>query len=190
MTTYITLLIGDFLRAVLVRFLNYCWCWDLEAGFVSHLCPVITVTVPLKCHYTIKMGTISFSCEFKCLAQQSYSYLLHIVCESRRTLSLMSVEMSWAWSSIKGWYGEMWKHQIYVNQDAQSPLYFFYVFIYNEHSIDNKNQCLIANTFSSPISVFPVSLQDGCFLRPLPASPERPPPARVHVPAVLGRHVL
>lgn len=37
MTTYITLLIGDFLRAVLVRFLNYCWCWDLEAGFVSHL---------------------------------------------------------------------------------------------------------------------------------------------------------
>lgn len=35
MTTYITLLIGDFLRAVLVRFLNYCWCWDLEAGFVS-----------------------------------------------------------------------------------------------------------------------------------------------------------
>lgn len=36
MTTYITLLIGDFLRAMLVRFLNYCWCWDLEAGFVSH----------------------------------------------------------------------------------------------------------------------------------------------------------
>lgn len=36
MTTYITLLIGDFLRAVFVRFLNYCWCWDLEAGFVSH----------------------------------------------------------------------------------------------------------------------------------------------------------
>ncbi|KAF3695998.1 Transmembrane channel-like protein 1 [Channa argus] len=33
MTTYITLLIGDFLRAVLVRFLNHCWCWDLEAGF-------------------------------------------------------------------------------------------------------------------------------------------------------------
>lgn len=37
MTTYITLLIGDFLRAVFVRFLNHCWCWDLEAGFVSHL---------------------------------------------------------------------------------------------------------------------------------------------------------
>ncbi|XP_008279047.1 transmembrane channel-like protein 1 [Stegastes partitus] len=36
MTTYITLLIGDFLRAVLVRFLNYCWCWDLEAGFPSY----------------------------------------------------------------------------------------------------------------------------------------------------------
>lgn len=35
MTTYITLLIGDFLRAVLVRFLNNCWCWDLEFGFVS-----------------------------------------------------------------------------------------------------------------------------------------------------------
>uniref|UniRef100_A0A3P8WJZ7 Transmembrane channel-like protein n=1 Tax=Cynoglossus semilaevis TaxID=244447 RepID=A0A3P8WJZ7_CYNSE len=36
MTTYITLLIGDFIRAVLVRFLNYCWCWDLEAGFPSY----------------------------------------------------------------------------------------------------------------------------------------------------------
>lgn len=33
--TYLTILIGDFLRAVIVRFLNYCWCWDLEAGFVS-----------------------------------------------------------------------------------------------------------------------------------------------------------
>ncbi|XP_035291511.1 transmembrane channel-like protein 1 [Anguilla anguilla] len=36
MTTYITLLIGDFLRAVCVRFLNYCWCWDLEYGFPSY----------------------------------------------------------------------------------------------------------------------------------------------------------
>ncbi|KAJ8380712.1 hypothetical protein SKAU_G00014900 [Synaphobranchus kaupii] len=36
MTTYITLLIGDFLRAVCVRFLNYCWCWDLEHGFPSY----------------------------------------------------------------------------------------------------------------------------------------------------------
>ncbi|XP_077456033.1 transmembrane channel-like protein 1 isoform X5 [Stigmatopora argus] len=36
MTTYATLLIGDFLRAVLVRFLNSCWCWDLEAGFPSY----------------------------------------------------------------------------------------------------------------------------------------------------------
>ncbi|XP_068995165.1 transmembrane channel-like protein 1 [Embiotoca jacksoni] len=36
MTTYITLLIGDFLRAMLVRFLNYCWCWDLENGFPSY----------------------------------------------------------------------------------------------------------------------------------------------------------
>lgn len=33
--TYLTILIGDFARAVIVRFLNYCWCWDLEAGFVS-----------------------------------------------------------------------------------------------------------------------------------------------------------
>eukprot|EP00064_Thunnus_orientalis_P025590 superscaffoldBa00013331_g25981 len=31
--TYLTILIGDFLRALIVRFLNYCWCWDLEAGF-------------------------------------------------------------------------------------------------------------------------------------------------------------
>nr|XP_055055057.1 transmembrane channel-like protein 1 isoform X1 [Misgurnus anguillicaudatus] len=36
MTTYITLLIGDFFRAVLVRFLNNCWCWDLEYGFPSY----------------------------------------------------------------------------------------------------------------------------------------------------------
>ncbi|KAF7667885.1 hypothetical protein LDENG_00042330 [Lucifuga dentata] len=34
--TYLTILIGDFLRALLVRFLNYCWCWDLEAGFPSY----------------------------------------------------------------------------------------------------------------------------------------------------------
>ncbi|XP_069380151.1 transmembrane channel-like protein 2-B [Paralichthys olivaceus] len=34
--TYITILIGDFVRAVVVRFLNYCWCWDLEAGFPSY----------------------------------------------------------------------------------------------------------------------------------------------------------
>ncbi|XP_078027221.1 transmembrane channel-like protein 2-B isoform X2 [Epinephelus lanceolatus] len=33
---YLTILIGDFVRAVLVRFLNYCWCWDLEAGFPSY----------------------------------------------------------------------------------------------------------------------------------------------------------
>lgn len=33
--TYLTILIMDFARAVIVRFLNYCWCWDLEAGFVS-----------------------------------------------------------------------------------------------------------------------------------------------------------
>ncbi|XP_043916255.1 transmembrane channel-like protein 1 [Protopterus annectens] len=36
MTTYITILVGDFIRAVIVRFLNYCWCWDLEAGFPSY----------------------------------------------------------------------------------------------------------------------------------------------------------
>uniref|UniRef100_A0A8C9YHF5 Transmembrane channel-like protein n=1 Tax=Sander lucioperca TaxID=283035 RepID=A0A8C9YHF5_SANLU len=34
--TYLTILVGDFLRAVIVRFLNYCWCWDLEAGFPSY----------------------------------------------------------------------------------------------------------------------------------------------------------
>uniref|UniRef100_A0A8C3UKN2 Transmembrane channel-like protein n=1 Tax=Catharus ustulatus TaxID=91951 RepID=A0A8C3UKN2_CATUS len=36
MTTYITIMIGDFLRAVFVRFFNYCWCWDLEYGFPSY----------------------------------------------------------------------------------------------------------------------------------------------------------
>ncbi|XP_028435012.1 transmembrane channel-like protein 2-B, partial [Perca flavescens] len=34
--TYLTILVGDLLRAVIVRFLNYCWCWDLEAGFPSY----------------------------------------------------------------------------------------------------------------------------------------------------------
>ncbi|KAM8960566.1 transmembrane channel-like protein 2-A [Pelodytes ibericus] len=34
--TYITILLGDFGRAVIVRFLNYCWCWDLESGFPSY----------------------------------------------------------------------------------------------------------------------------------------------------------
>uniref|UniRef100_A0AAY4CXU2 Transmembrane channel-like protein n=1 Tax=Denticeps clupeoides TaxID=299321 RepID=A0AAY4CXU2_9TELE len=34
--SYLTILIGDFLRAIAVRFLNYCWCWDLEAGFPSY----------------------------------------------------------------------------------------------------------------------------------------------------------
>ena len=35
LTTYVTILIGDFLRACFVRFCNYCWCWDLEYGYVS-----------------------------------------------------------------------------------------------------------------------------------------------------------
>ncbi|XP_045891668.1 transmembrane channel-like protein 2-B [Micropterus dolomieu] len=34
--TYLTILVGDFMRAFVVRFLNYCWCWDLEAGFPSY----------------------------------------------------------------------------------------------------------------------------------------------------------
>ncbi|KAM9447116.1 transmembrane channel-like protein 2-B [Clarias gariepinus] len=34
--TYLTILVGDFMRALIVRFLNYCWCWDLEAGFPSY----------------------------------------------------------------------------------------------------------------------------------------------------------
>uniref|UniRef100_A0A8D1UG00 Transmembrane channel-like protein n=1 Tax=Sus scrofa TaxID=9823 RepID=A0A8D1UG00_PIG len=36
LVTYITILLGDFLRACFVRFMNYCWCWDLEAGFPSY----------------------------------------------------------------------------------------------------------------------------------------------------------
>ncbi|XP_063806956.1 transmembrane channel-like protein 2-A [Pseudophryne corroboree] len=31
--TFIMILLGDFGRAVIVRFLNSCWCWDLESGF-------------------------------------------------------------------------------------------------------------------------------------------------------------
>ncbi|NXY78310.1 TMC2 protein, partial [Glareola pratincola] len=36
LVTYITILVGDFIRACFVRFMNYCWCWDLEAGFPSY----------------------------------------------------------------------------------------------------------------------------------------------------------
>ncbi|XP_038625927.1 transmembrane channel-like protein 1 [Tachyglossus aculeatus] len=36
LTTFVTILIGDFLRACFVRFFNYCWCWDLEYGFPSY----------------------------------------------------------------------------------------------------------------------------------------------------------
>lgn len=42
--TFLTILVGDFLRAFIVRFLNYCWCWDLEAGFVSiHMCRYVNM---------------------------------------------------------------------------------------------------------------------------------------------------
>ncbi|KAB5528328.1 hypothetical protein PHYPO_G00139000 [Pangasianodon hypophthalmus] len=33
LTFYIVLLINDFFRAVVIRFLNHCWCWDLEYSF-------------------------------------------------------------------------------------------------------------------------------------------------------------
>ncbi|CAI5788231.1 channel 2 [Podarcis lilfordi] len=36
LVTFVTILVGDFLRACFVRFVNYCWCWDLEAGFPSY----------------------------------------------------------------------------------------------------------------------------------------------------------
>ncbi|XP_058039067.1 transmembrane channel-like protein 2 [Ahaetulla prasina] len=36
LVTFLTILVGDFLRACFVRFVNYCWCWDLEAGFPSY----------------------------------------------------------------------------------------------------------------------------------------------------------
>lgn len=45
--TYLTILIGDFARAVIVRFLNYCWCWDLEATYVR--APLVIVTNVLSC---------------------------------------------------------------------------------------------------------------------------------------------
>lgn len=41
--TYLTILVGDFARGVIVRFLNYCWCWDLEAGFVSSCSVIICI---------------------------------------------------------------------------------------------------------------------------------------------------
>ncbi|XP_075924226.1 transmembrane channel-like protein 1 [Petromyzon marinus] len=36
LTTYVTILVGDFGRAVFVRLFNHCWCWDLEYGFPSY----------------------------------------------------------------------------------------------------------------------------------------------------------
>ncbi|NWI17922.1 TMC2 protein, partial [Crypturellus soui] len=36
LVTFVTILVGDFIRACFVRFVNYCWCWDLEAGFPSY----------------------------------------------------------------------------------------------------------------------------------------------------------
>ncbi|XP_032091755.1 transmembrane channel-like protein 2 [Thamnophis elegans] len=36
LVTFVMILVGDFLRACFVRFINYCWCWDLEAGFPSY----------------------------------------------------------------------------------------------------------------------------------------------------------
>ena len=73
--TYLTILIGDFARAVIVRFLNYCWCWDLEAGFVS-TCALLCVSVYICEFYfkylndwyiyflffTNKHNTVSLSC--------------------------------------------------------------------------------------------------------------------------------
>lgn len=49
--TYLTILVGDFARAVIVRFLNYCWCWDLEAGFVSTciVCQWVTMSACTLC---------------------------------------------------------------------------------------------------------------------------------------------
>ncbi|XP_051876605.1 transmembrane channel-like protein 2-B [Pristis pectinata] len=36
LVTYGSIFVGDFLRALFVRFVNYCWCWDLEYGFPSY----------------------------------------------------------------------------------------------------------------------------------------------------------
>ncbi|KAM3610303.1 uncharacterized protein V6R79_002017 [Siganus canaliculatus] len=114
MTTYITLLIGDFLRAVLVRFLNYCWCWDLEAGFPSYS-------------------------EFDV---------------SGNVLGLI-FNQGMIWSEINTRNQTHW----------------------------SVPPCRRADDAG-------LSLQDGGFLRPLSPCPQRPPPPRVHVPAVLGRDVL
>ncbi|XP_055489059.1 transmembrane channel-like protein 2-B [Leucoraja erinacea] len=36
LVNYGSIFVGDFLRALFVRFVNYCWCWDLEYGFPSY----------------------------------------------------------------------------------------------------------------------------------------------------------
>lgn len=66
--TYLTILIGDFLRAVIVRFLNYCWCWDLEAGFVSPTShpAVIQVTHVTLCKQTTSVGWPLSDAHFSC----------------------------------------------------------------------------------------------------------------------------
>lgn len=59
--TFLTILVGDFLRAFIVRFLNYCWCWDLEAGFVS-------------------------ICEFRCVATSTCLFILACLANQNRSL--------------------------------------------------------------------------------------------------------
>lgn len=54
--TYLTILIGDFARAVIVRFLNYCWCWDLEAGFVSQPIPSLSGCSVTNSSYMMRFG--------------------------------------------------------------------------------------------------------------------------------------
>lgn len=60
-------------------------------------------------------------------------------------------------------------------------------FINTSYTIKIYTRWHFESVLHSLSNVFP---QDGCFLCPLPAGPERPPPPRVHVPAVLGCDVL
>lgn len=61
LVTYITILVGDFVRACFVRFVNYCWCWDLEAGFVS-LCLITEKTEVTQDHLVKCYKHFGFKC--------------------------------------------------------------------------------------------------------------------------------
>lgn len=178
MTTYITLLIGDFLRAVLVRFLNYCWCWDLEAGFVSQYFWLI---MQLKCNSVYNLFVITHSkctpfskgeCKFglwKYQSQQSYFCLLCcILCLWKPSYSEFDVSgnvLGLIFNQGMIWYNiDFIKISSFKNPWNILSL-FIWSFIYNQQHRYNRNLLSVHTVFWW---IFPCRM--GAFYAPcLPA---------------------